>query len=181
MEKKYSLYLIVLLSMLSICILSCSSAIGIRNPNYSKKIENIGLLQFSGPAELAAQATSVFHAEIKRITKVRIYQAYQMKEFLQENGLPDIKLTDAAARKILQDKLGIDALLSGQIVQYNNTARTAGNIETTVWLTDIEDNKQIYSASVRSDDAGILSGENYEIIEANMDAIVSDIKSQFNL
>ena len=88
---------------------------------------------------------------------------------------------DAAARKILADKLNIDAFFNGQVIQYNNTYRTAGNIELTVRLTDIASDDQIYSATMRTDGAGILTGEEYEIIEASIDAIISDIKSQFNI
>ena len=164
-----------------IIILGCTSAIGVRNPNYNKKVKNIAILDFTGPGNLGQLATEAFIKSVNKLDVVGVYQPYQVREFLQQQGLREMDPGDLAARKLLAEKLKIDAFFGGQVIQYNNTRRTAGNIEVTVRLTDIENGGQIYSATVRTDGAGILTGEEYEIIDASIDAIISDIKSQFNI
>jgi hypothetical protein len=164
-----------------IIVLGCTSAIGVRNPNYDKKIKNIAILDFTGPGDLGQLATEAFIKSVNKLDVVGVYQPYQIREFLQQQGLREMDPGDLAARKLLAEKLKIDAFFGGQVIQYNNTRRTAGNIELTVRLTDIENAGQIYSATVRTDGAGILTGEEYEIIEASIDAIISDIKSQFSI
>lgn len=59
----------------------------------------------------------------------------------------------------MKAKLNIDALVKGQITHYKNTPRESGNMELTVWLLDIETGQHIYSAMVRTDAAGILTGK----------------------
>ena len=175
------IFSILFCGLLIILLLACASAIGVRNPDYSKKIKSLAVLNFTGPGELGMQATDAFGTAVKELNVVSVYMPYQINEFMARQGLKDMDPADPAARKILSDKLNIDAFINGQVVQYNNTYRTAGNLEVIIRLTDISSGEQIYSAAVRTDDAGILSGEEYEIIEASIDAIISDIKSQFDI
>ena len=178
----YTRSLIKYISVISIIIiLGCASAIGVRNPNYNKKIKTIAILEFAGPGELGRQATSAFTESVRELNVVGVYLPHQIQEFMRQEGLQDMDPQDAAARKILAEKLKIDAFFNGQVIQYNNTYRTAGNIEVIVRLSDIANGEQIYSATMRTDGAGILTGEEYEIIDASIDAIISDIKSQFDL
>jgi len=174
--KRISLVLIGL-----IYLNSCITAIGVRNPDYEKKIRTIAVLNFSGPEKLSTLASAAFTTEVKRLKVVGVYMPHQVQRFLAEQGLTDSNPKDLAARQILAAKLNIDAIFSGQVVQYNNTNRTAGNIEVIVRLTDIITAEQIYSATVRTDEAGILTGEENEIISAAIDSIIGDIKNQFNL
>ena len=174
---KHILLFIVLLVFFSACV----KAIGVRNPGYTKKLKNIAILEFSGPDYLKEQTTKAFIQAIKNLGVVGIYLPHQVSEFLQGQGLNDSEPTDPAARKILSEKLRIDALMNGQVIHYDNTYRTDGNIELIVRLTDIETEEQIYSASVRSDGGGILSGDISEVIATAIESIIADIESQFDL
>lgn len=169
----------VVLSLLY--MIGCTKALGVRNPNYDKKIQTIAILNFSGPPELSAQASSVFTMEVKELNVVGVYMPHQVQEFLVQQGLGNIDPHEAAAREVLASKLNIDAIFSGQVIQYDNTYRTAGNIEVIVRLTDIITGEQIYSATIRTDSAGVLTGEESEIIAVAIDSIIEDIKTQFDL
>jgi hypothetical protein len=170
---------LMLLSMLQVN--SCTRALGVRNPDYNKKIETIAVLNFTGSQRLSAAATATFVQEAKRLNVVGVYMPHQVKTFLAEQGLSDAAPKDSASRAILASKLKIDAFMSGYIVQYENTSRQSGNLELTVRLTDIHSDQQIYSATVRTDHAGILTGEEQELITAAIDSIIDDIKKQFDL
>ena len=113
---------------------------------------------------------------------VGVYLPHQVREFLDEKGLRNIAPTEAEARKLLVSLLKVDALVNGQVVSYQNTRqRTSGNIELIIRLTDAETDMQIYSAAVRTDVSGILTGEDSELIEAATESIIADIKDQFGL
>lgn len=171
-----------ILILISIAVLACTSAIGVRNPDYIKKISTIAVLNFAGPENFREMAASAFARSVKDLKVVGVYMPHQVREFLDEKGMKDVSPTDARAREILASLLKVDALVSGQVVSYMNTRqRTSGNLELIIRLTDTETDAQIYSAAVRTDVSGALTGEDSELIEAAVDAIIADIKDQFNI
>ena len=172
----------IILFIFSFLITACTSAIGVRNPEYIKKISTIAVLNFTGPENFREMAASAFARSVKDLKVVGVYLPHQIREFLAEKGMKNVDPADAEARKLLASLLKVDAIVNGQIVSYMNTRqRTSGNLELIIRLTDVETDAQIYSAAVRTDVSGALTGEDSELIEAAVDAIIADIKNQFDL
>ena len=65
---KNRLFLSAIYAVLIISV--CASAIGVRNPNYTKKIKSIAILNFTGPGDLGTQATSAFSSAVKKLDVV---------------------------------------------------------------------------------------------------------------
>ena len=173
---------ILIVIVFPLLISACTSAVGVRNPDYIKKISTIAVLNFTGPDNFREMASGAFARSVKDLKVVGVYLPHQIREFLDEKGMKNVSPTDPEARKILVSLLKIDAIVNGQVVSYMNTRqRTSGNLELIIRLTDAETDTQIYSAAVRTDVSGALTGDDSELIEAAVEGIIADIKDQFNL
>ena len=118
----------------------------------------------------------------KYLKKMKI-QLFRMvvQEFMDLNQLDPDVIASAHTREVLRESLGIDGVFTGDFITYQNKnpKRTADNMELTVRLISTDTGLVSYSAVARSDDAGRLTGNQSEVIQAVVDMILNDISKKF--
>jgi hypothetical protein len=146
-----------------------------------KSAKKVAVMMFNGPEQLQAQITTQFTDRLRDLGKFEIYNAAQMKEFMQSKQLDPNVTGNEETRRILRETLGIDGVFTGEYITYkgNNPRRTADHISLTLRMISTETGLVSYSSISKSDMAGLLTGDQSEVIEAVVDMLIKDIKARF--
>jgi hypothetical protein len=170
------------IALILLGISACSTATSERTSMIGiKSAKRIAVEMFRGPEKLREETTTRFTRELGDLDKFEIYDAARIQEFMDLNQLDPDVIASAHTREVLRESLGIDGVFTGDFITYQNKnpKRTADNMELTVRLISTDTGLVSYSAVARSDDAGRLTGNQSEVIQAVVDMILNDISKKF--